>query len=135
MSDIEKMRGQTPNAIDGMREGSQEVVIKTIEGGKLGLSDPGDYSTVQIVQVDGDPIDLLGLPLVMCEEVNNDETRDLRGNEESDFESWSFTWTFLKFATTAGYVTLRWLGESNGYYAERPNIEYEGPGDWRSGRR
>ncbi len=123
-----EMIGQTPVEIDGMTEGSQQVVIKTREGGTLTLSDPGDYSTVEIVQVDGDPLDLLGLPLEMCEEISNDERHDPDGNEESDFDSRSFTWTFIKFATTAGYVTLRWFGSSNGYYSERPDIEYEGPG-------
>jgi hypothetical protein len=71
---------------------------------------------VRIEDIDGDLYDLVGSPVLQAEVVSG-ETRD--GWEEVEYQNDSYTWTFYKFATIKGSVTLRWLGESNGYYSER----------------
>lgn len=69
--------------------------------------------SVYIEDIIGDLDDLIGATVTMAEEVT-----------ESGSEDWdTYTWTFYKFATTKGYVTIRWYGTSNGYYSESVDIE------------
>lgn len=66
---------------------------------------------VRIDDIAGDLADLVGSPILQAEAAEG-ETPPERDLSES------YTWTFYKLGTNRGRVTLRWLGESNGYYSE-----------------
>jgi len=66
--------------------------------------------SVSVEEIHGDLEDLVGQPLVQAEYVTEDATEE--GADETA------TWTFYKFATNRGSVTVRWYGTSNGYYSE-----------------
>jgi len=70
---------------------------------------------VYIEDICGDLNDLVGSPITEAEEVSG-----YTGPETSDE---SYTWTFYRFATAKGAVTVRWYGSSNGYYGEGVDVE------------
>lgn len=68
--------------------------------------------SVTVEDIIGDLEDLENLPLLIAREDTNAEDPGTCKTDES------YTWTFYNFATYKGYVTIRFLGESNGYYSE-----------------
>lgn len=72
---------------------------------------------VHIDDVIGDLFDLVNSPILQAEETISTENRE-RGD--------GITWTFYKFATIKGYVTIRWYGSSNGYYSEKVDFRKVG---------
>jgi len=69
--------------------------------------------SVRIEEVIGDLQDLVGSPIVQAEEISDESFEDTSTDSYD-----SHTWTFSKFATNKGSLTVRWLGQSNGYYSE-----------------
>lgn len=70
---------------------------------------------VVIEDICGDLDDLINSPITLAEEstsFSHPENFTVKSLQAS------FTWTFYKLATVKGYVTIRWFGESNGYYSE-----------------
>ena len=63
---------------------------------------------VRIESISGELEHLLSSPILMAEAVVT--------TSEDGCESSTATW--YKLATVLGYVTIRWLGESTGYYSE-----------------
>jgi len=90
---------------------NEELVFTDSNGGRFKFYHAQDgWEYVVIHDIIGDLNDLVGYPLLLAEEVIRE------GPEEPDK---CFTWTFYKFATIKGYVTVRWYGESNGHYSEK----------------
>ncbi|WP_218074064.1 DUF7448 domain-containing protein [Escherichia coli] len=70
---------------------------------------------VWIEDIVGDLDDLQGEPLTEAELVT----------EECDVGECHQTWSFFKFGTSKGCVTVRWCGESLGFYSERVSLKRE----------
>jgi hypothetical protein len=108
-----RMVGQTFVEVTGS-VGDREMIFVTEDGQRFMFAHSQDCCEhVSIEDICGDLQDLVGEPLLRAEE--SEGLGPVEFNEE-DHES--VTWTFYKFATRKGYVDVRWLGESNGYYSE-----------------
>ena len=112
--EFEKLKGKTLVKVDVDKDG-YEVTFRTDDGEIYILYHDQDCcESVTVDDICGDIDDLIGSPLVEAEEVTSSENPE--GVEKKNQDS--FTWTFYKLGTAKGSVTIRWYGESNGYYSE-----------------
>ena len=116
-----QMLGKTFVQVSGA-VGNFDLLFETANGERFMFSHQQDCcERVDINDIVGDLQDLVGEPLLVAEQVSGETPVDF---DEGDHES--VTWTFYKFATRKGYVDVRWLGESNGYYSEGVDLFVEG---------
>lgn len=107
-SDLE---GETFNKIE---EKEDEILFHTEAGQTIRMYHEQDCcESVTVEDICGDLQDLLNSPIVWADESENAD----------DSAEESATWTFYRIGTNQGSVTIRWYGESNGYYSESVSIE------------
>lgn len=115
---FEVLVGQTIKQVRGLENGSEKVVFV--------MSDETTYymrhhqnccEYVAVEDVIGDVSDLNDAIVIDARE--EDGETPAGHDEPSD----SYTWTFYIIQTNKGAVTIRWLGQSNGYYSERVDFE------------
>lgn len=138
LQDVAK-RMQVPEefTLDDMRGKTfTKVYVKEHDGDPYGLIFENDEfkftfehdqdccEHVYIADIIGDLDDLVGRPVDIIEVVDHDRNVTPAGVKPLEDPD-SFTWTFYKFATIKGWVDVRWLGESNGYYSEEVDFKGE----------
>jgi hypothetical protein len=97
---------------DGHDEGFDVMIFHTsdLEGVVFCPYDEDSY-LVEIIDICGDLRDLINSPILEAEVISDAPGKGFAKHGES------YEWTFYKYATIKGSVTVRWYGESNGYYA------------------
>ena len=97
--------------ITQIESSSDEIKFHCLSGLEIHMNHQQDCcESVDIEDIIGDLDGLIGNPILQAECVSN----------ESD--DGCTKWTFYKLATIKEYVTIRWLGESNGYYSIDVNV-------------
>lgn len=116
---INELIGKTLVAVE--RNGDDDMIrFVADDGSEYAMHHLQDCcESVVIKDISGDLSDLVGSPITMAEEVVSE------GGDPPPESPDSWTWTFYKFATLKGYVTISWLGESNGYYSEGVDFQRE----------
>lgn len=110
---IDQLEGLTLVSVDGLAKDSEEVIFTSACGRRFRMFHTQDCCEhVRVDDVIGDVKDLIGQPIVNAYEETNEKEPIPK---DSDY---SFLWTFYRIATNAGTLTIKWLGESNGYYSE-----------------
>ena len=122
MANFSDLVGKTLRHIEGASVGSEEIVFYCEDGSRFRQYHYQDCcESVDLNEIIGDLDDIIGSPILLAEEASYSDEPAPDGSLPEYHDSW--TWTFYKLATVKGHLTLRWLGESNGYYSESAYFE------------
>ncbi len=106
MTEFKDLLGKTIVKI--IKTGVEDIEFIINDGTSLGMfHDSQCCESVYIESITGDLQDLIGSPILVAEESTSDNPEAYEYGQ----------WTFYKLATINGYVDIRWIGESNGYYS------------------
>jgi hypothetical protein len=109
---FDSMIGLTMETVESSHD---SLVFKSASGKTFEFCHHQDCcESVYIESIDGDLSDLVGAPIVRAEKVSNDGSDPERQDHDGDGVT---QWTFYKFESSKGSVTVRWCGISNGYYS------------------
>lgn len=106
--------GKTIKSITGID--NDNIYIQTETGDCFNIYHAqGCCEYVRVWDTVGNLQDIIGSKILSASEYCDDKPDDV------DYESYdSYTWTIYEIVTDKGKFTIRWLGESNGYYGETP---------------
>lgn len=109
------------NVVTKVESGDRKIVFFTEDGFKYSMyHEQHCCESVYVESIVGDLEDLVGEEILVAEEATGDTPSD---SKAEPYES--YTWAFYKLASRKGYIDIRWLGESNGYYSESVSIVKE----------
>jgi hypothetical protein len=108
--DFDTLVGKILNKITFYKGDNDILYLHTDQGIYELTHDQDCCESVNLEEVIGDCKDLYGETITYAEELSNHE------DNENGYES--VTYTFYNLKTQHGDLTLRWLGQSNGYYSE-----------------
>jgi hypothetical protein len=110
---IKDMLGRSFNSIS-VGPDNEDIIFEDDDGIFTIYHENDCCEQVRVEDITGNLVDLVDSPILMAEE----------STSEGEHDYGSSTWTFYKLATIKGYVDIRWLGESSGYYSESVQIKY-----------
>lgn len=116
-----ELKGEVVSGVFSGGIGLEDAVLITFESGLVvGMWHKQDCCEyVYLEDVTGNPQDLVGGEVVVCEVRYEDASDD---EDSSGWSSGDSDWSFLEIRTTKGDCTFRWYGSSNGYYSTTADV-------------